>query len=190
MLWLSLFYCPPETKRTLVTDYTPVQNKTFETNKSMSWICLGLSCLKIKPKKKLHALALLGRQTQRSVDKREKESRPGSKEKKHKETVAYKKCLLVSSLGGVSSALITWNHCVSELSVGGEEWRLILSVCSFSFPVFCGSECLPQFMDSQAFPGWAESRWMSLHWVWYGFSSLSLMKSHEGVTRFFFLIGV
>ena len=52
------------------------------------------------------------------MDKGEKESRPGSKEKKHKEAVAYKKRLLVSSLGGVSSTLITWNHCVSECLLG------------------------------------------------------------------------
>ena len=34
-VWLSLFYCPPETKRTLLTDYTPIQNKKFKTNKQV-----------------------------------------------------------------------------------------------------------------------------------------------------------
>ena len=40
------------------------------------------------------------------------------KEKKHKNAVAYKERLLVPGLGGVSSALVTWNHCVSELPLG------------------------------------------------------------------------
>ena len=44
-VWLSLFYCPPETKRTLLTDYNPIQNTQFKTNKQVHVVNLSWSKL-------------------------------------------------------------------------------------------------------------------------------------------------
>ena len=44
-VWLSLFYCLPETKRTLLTDYNPIQNTQFKTNKQVHVVNLSWSKL-------------------------------------------------------------------------------------------------------------------------------------------------
>ena len=52
-VWLSPFYCPPGTTTTLLTDYTPVQNKNFKTDKQVHVVNLSWSKLlrKLNPRK-------------------------------------------------------------------------------------------------------------------------------------------